>query len=84
MQTAMIQDLTAAGVVLFLRKDNVSQGLGAWMRNMQPSDRSTASRGKAPSITVVMTASPYMVPRIIAQNLEALNRPNTLIKLIME
>ena len=84
MQTAMIQDLTAAGVVLFLRKGNVSQGLGAWMQNKQPSDRGTASRGKAPSITVVMTSSAYMLPRIIAQDQEALNGPDTLVKLILE
>ena len=84
MQTAMIQDLTAAGVVLFLRKGNVSQGLGAGMRNKQPSDRRTASRGKAPRVTVVMTASAYMVPRITAQDQEALNRLDTLVTLIIE
>lgn len=52
--------------------------------NKQPSDRGTPSRGKAPSITVIMTASAYMVPRIVAQNQEALIRPDTLVKLILE
>ena len=80
----MIQDLTAAGVVLSLRKGNVSQGLGAWMRNKQPSDGDTASRGKAPTITVEMTSRAYMVPRIIAQDQEALNGPDTLVKLNLE